>query len=150
MKKYILPLLACFVSGCVTPAPYYFEQQCARQGMVLKGVDAASGSGVYVTPTGLSPALMYGQTVRCDVPKSEAESCEVSRVSGTTGPIDKYNSQIGSKVAVTTIGYFAFVLPGLLFWSSFEKEKQKAMTESLNEYQATKDNCRMPSSKSLN
>ena len=151
MKKYILLTLTIYISGCATPAPYLYEQQCAKQGMLLRGVDSASGSGLYITPNGrLGTATMYGSTVRCDVPKSEEESCEVSRINRTTAPIDKYNERMGAKVTLNTLGYLFFIIPGLAIWSSYEKDKHAATTESIEAYVKTKNDCRFPSSESLN
>jgi hypothetical protein len=131
MKILILLWLTLALLGCATAIPYTAEEQCALGAMHLVGLDFQSGSSHAVASNGRSAvAHSYGTAVRCETPKSEAESSHVAIVRQSLDPKIEYNNAIGGKRLMTGIGYVLWIVPGIGLKLYFDSEYDNAVEQS--------------------
>lgn len=148
MKNVFVLILGMALFGCATPIHYTAKQKCAQDGMALVGVDHGSSNGfIYgsgsATAYGANPAQptsVYSNSsvfsrgsseyVRCAVPATDAEKSEITAIQTSLAPINEYNSNIRAKRAVTGIGYFFWVIPGLGAKLYYDSEYDKALRSS--------------------
>ena len=139
MKKFIiLAVASCFISACATYAPVSYQEKCALKGMVLSGVGSESGSSFAVGRNGAwASGRSQSETVMCRVPETPKEQCEINSYVKAFEPKAKYNDSVSSVNPWIGVGYFIYILPGVVGKLAMDNKLDKAVNsyeESLPGY----------------
>jgi hypothetical protein len=130
------------IVGCATSAPISYQEHCANKGMMLASVtDTDSSAAAYGSNGSTAYARGNAESVSCEVPKTEVQSCEVRRLGAVAGPKVEYNSGLTGKKWVTGIGYVLYVLPGVGAKLYYDSKLDKAVAQSQKIDAETKDAC---------
>lgn len=94
------------LTSCATYAPKTYNQECGEKGMILKGVSANSGRGSAYSFQSNShvTASYYGESISCEVPKTQEEMCYAVEYGESARPINEYNSSVGGKQLINGAG----------------------------------------------
>lgn len=124
----LLVVLTLLVSGCATRIPTTYQQHCALKGMKLTGVTDGSGSQFVAHSDGsYATGSSSNQKIHCAVPQIQIDKCEAERLRKTTLPIQEYNDSVNSKRTWAALGYFFYIVPGIIVTYSANKQKKKAL-----------------------
>lgn len=129
--------------GCATVAPISYQEQCARKGLVLSGVTSGSSSSTAYSwnDSNLITARGTSEHVACEVPKTEAQTCEAKRLANVSAPKFDYNSDVKLWNAGIGTGYVLWVLPGVGMKLWADSKYDKAMERSSQIEQETAQVC---------
>lgn len=131
--------------GCATYLPSSYEDHCALKGLKLEGVDDNFGRSFHTNPQTGQYVIgnQSGENIRCVVPKTDVEKCEVENKRKVAEPIDEYNDGVKMRRIFTAYGYAFFFVPGYITNLFSEKKRDKAIEES-NSIKATLNKCEPP------
>jgi hypothetical protein len=139
MRILIMALLFTLTS-CAGWVATNYRQECAQKGMKLAGVNSGSGASYNYN---YGRTNHYSENVQCELPKSKKEQCEINAYERSLDPIYEYNEWWRTKDAVTGLGYFAFILPGVGAKMYFESKQEDAIAESRRIAQEELKKCEM-------
>ena len=120
---------------------YSPKEQCAFDEMKLAGINRddglASGMGYgYNQPTRFSTVRMESTTVRCDLPQSPEDKAEIQRIRASMVPKAEYNRGIKGKQFLTGVGYFFYIVPGVVLKIYYDQQYDEALNESAAIYRS--------------
>lgn len=129
--KILSLILSLSLVSCATRAPKSYKQQCADKGMILRGVSSTSGStSNYNYYTGNNIGSFDGESVSCAVPETKRDECRVEKLRVAAGPVNEYNDGYGAKVFLSGLGYYAFVIPGVVAKLAYDSQRDSAVNKS--------------------
>lgn len=139
------------LTGCTTMIPISYQEDCARKGMVLAGVNSFSGDTSTYASNGRSAiSISSGETLSCVVPKDEAQACEVKKFAAVGEPKFRFNSEVKDRRLTEGVGYFFYVVPGLVLRYLHDGVKDEAIAKSDQKAEAAEKGliCQVPSQNS--
>ena len=141
--KFSVLLSLVMLTSCATHAPKTYEQRCAERGMVLRGVNASSGTtSNYNYNYGVTTGSYSGENVSCEVPANDIQRCQVGVLRHSTDPIENYNSGVQFKNLLAGVGYITYVIPGFVAKYYYDKQRSTALSESLAIQETMYDKCK--------
>jgi hypothetical protein len=117
-------------------APYTYQESCALKGMKLSGVSEANGHDTayaynWQTQQSASATVnSYSESVACRVAETAADKCEVEHFQKTAAPKVEYNDGYKGKYFLSGLGYWLFIVPGVILKLTYDSELSKAEAQS--------------------
>ncbi|TXH13495.1 MAG: hypothetical protein E6R03_11205 [Hyphomicrobiaceae bacterium] len=122
--------------GCATRIHLSPAVNCAVQNLKLVGTNSdemyfSTGGSFYGDIRGHYGGSGWGSgfSFSCRPASSPTEQCQIDAIRNSLDPIKSYNLDLYSKRLKTGFGYALFVIPGIIFKSQYEEEKQLAIAE---------------------
>lgn len=121
--------------GCATAIPYSATERCAQDGMVLTGINHGTSNAsavVYNYRGGLTTASASGVStnVQCAVPNSDEEKKQIIDTRKELAPKEDYNQSLEGKKWLTGIGYFVYLVPGVVAKVIYDGQYDRAVEKS--------------------
>lgn len=147
----LIPALGFALSGCATAIPYSFQERCARTDMKLSGVGYSDSNSVgyaqftkpNLTSAGSAMATVNSEStsISCQPPTTDEERQQIQALKRGLPPKDEYNNSIQGKRFLTGLGYFIYIVPGVIAKLAFDALYDKAMQQS---YQLSREPASTP------
>lgn len=143
LSKLILIIFTFTAISCATVAPVNRAEICAsRGGLVFSGVSYSSETNhnynfqAGATTVGESET----ETISCKMPDDKVIACTANALGLSASPKLEYNSGIKGKRFLTGIGYL-YIVPGILLKWHYDSQRDEAIKQSLEIYEAESKKC---------
>lgn len=128
-------LISTSLFGCATAIPYSPVERCAQDEMVLIGINhgnSAATAVAYNYSGGLTTASASGVStnVLCSVPTNDEQKKQILDTKKELGPKEDYNGRLEGKKWLTGIGYFVYIVPGIVAKVIYDGQYDDAVKKS--------------------
>lgn len=72
----------------------------------------------------------YSESARCEIPKTPEDSADVARLRRSLVPKDRFNEHIGARVLSNIVGYYLFIIPGVVLYATYSNQREDAIAKS--------------------
>jgi hypothetical protein len=148
-KEFLTKLVVCsiifslFSASCVTKIPYSSQEICAFDNLLLAGTSSSSSQGGAYASGGYATAEAHSTNRHCVRPTSVQEECEIEAQNASIPIKVDWNSNKGMRNLALFVGYYFFVVPGLIMYFVFKSSRSKAYQDAYTAAAQAKKQCEM-------